>query len=163
MTPQEITAYNVMIRRWSAMVRTKLIGSALRFTNGKTGAVTRGNRTENKLKDNIAYHTHQDFGLVDGVGYQFERHGVFVHKGVGRGYIMVGGVVVPGRRPGNEVKQYAKAKNREATSMVYSGPSRRQPAEWFNPVLDKHVPELADKVAKMNADAAVNAIRMRIV
>ncbi|KAF0198404.1 MAG: hypothetical protein FD166_1457 [Bacteroidetes bacterium] len=168
MTPQEITAYNLMIRRWSAMVRRKLVGSVLRFTDGKEGAVTRGikrhqSRTEYKLKDNISYRTHQDLGQVDGVGYQFERHGVFVHKGVGRGYVIVGDVVVPGRRPGNEEKQYAKSQNREAKSIILAGPSRRKPAEWFNPVLDQHIPELADKVAQMNADATVNAMRMRIV
>lgn len=150
------------------MVRRKLVGSTLRFTKGKDGAVTRGiekhqSRTEYKLKDNISYRTHQYLGQVDGVGYQFERHGVFVQKGVGRGYIMVGGVVVRGRRPGNEVKQYAKAQNREANSIILSGLVRRRPADWFNQLLDQHVPELADKVAQMNADAAVNAMRMRIV
>jgi hypothetical protein len=35
--------------------------------------------------------------------------------------------------------------------------------EWFNPVLDKYLPELADRVADINADAVVNATKMRIV
>jgi hypothetical protein len=29
--------------------------------------------------------------------------------------------------------------------------------------MDKNVPELADKVAQLNADAAVNALRLKIV
>jgi len=34
--------------------------------------------------------------------------------------------------------------------------------EWFNPVLLQSLPELADKLANINADAAVNATRMLI-
>ena len=28
----------------------------------------------------------KEFGLANYVGFSFERHGVFVHKGIGRGY-----------------------------------------------------------------------------
>jgi hypothetical protein len=38
----------------------------------------------------------------------------------------------------------------------------RQPAEWFNPVLDQALPELADKLAEINADAVVKASGMMI-
>ena len=38
----------------------------------------------------------------------------------------------------------------------------RHPAPWFNPVLDETVPELADKIAEINADAVVNATRRMI-
>ena len=167
MTPQEIHEYNQMIRRWASMVRRNLVGVVMRMPKGKEGAVTRGtkrgqSRTEYKLKDNMSYRTHQDYGQVDGVGYSFERHGVFVHKGVGRGYVMVGDTVVRGYHPKTEVKKYANRKNRSANAVLFIGPGIRKPVEWFNPVLDKYVPELADNVAKMNADAAVNALRMRI-
>ena len=40
---------------------------------------------------------------------------------------------------------------------------QRKPADWFNSIMDRNVPELADKIAKVNADAAVNALRLRIV
>ena len=168
MTPAEMIAYNQMVRHWSAMVRRKLYGSVLRFSNGKAGAVTRGikrpqRRTEYKLRNNLAFRTHQDYGLVDGVGFLFERHGVFVHKGVGRGYVMSGGMVVRGYKPGKEVAAYAKAQNRAVGNTLLIGPVRRKPEEWFNPILDQNVPELADKVAQLNANAAVNAMRMRIV
>lgn len=167
MTPEGLNAYNLMVRRWASMVRSKLHGSVLRFSHGKDGAVTRGTKkysahTEYKLRDNISYKAHQDYGQIDGVGYQFERHGVFVHKGVGRGYVMSGGSVVLGRKPTNAVKAYAKQKNRGYGNTVLSGPVRRRPVEWFNPILDANVPELADKIAVMNADAAVNATKMRI-
>jgi len=168
MTPEELTAYNVMVKRWSAMVRRKLHGSVLRFRKGKSGTETRGQltghtRIEYKLKDNLSYKPHYDYGQIDGIGYKFERHGVFVHKGVGRGYIIVGGIVVRGHKPSRAEKEYAKAQNREAQNIILSGPIRRQPADWFNIIMDQNVPELADKVAQMNAEAGVNALRLRIV
>jgi len=168
MTPKELSQFNLMVKRWSAMVRRKLYGSVLRFRNGKPGAVTRGlergsGRTEYKLKDNLSYKPGYYYGQIDSVSYRFERHGVFVHKGVGRGYIMSGGVVVRGHKPSKELIKYAKAQNRAVGNTILSGPVRRQPADWFNIIMDKNVPELADKVAKLNADAAVNALRLRIV
>jgi hypothetical protein len=67
---------------------------------------------------------------------------VFVHKGVGRGYQIQSGMV----------HRVAKTKSTEV----------RHPAEWFNPVLDQALPELADKLAEINADAVVNSTRMMI-
>jgi len=37
------------------------------------------------------------------------------------------------------------------------------PNEWFNPLLEQTLPELADKLAEINADAVVNATRMVII
>ena len=168
MTPEELNEYNAMIRKWSAMVRRKIFGNTLKLRNGKPGAVTRGassgkTRLEFKLKDNLLYKPHYQYGQIDGIGYSFERHGVFVHKGVGRGYIMVGDTVVRGRKPSNELKKLAKREGREVPNIILSGPIRRHPVDWFNTIIDKNVPELADKVAQMNADATVNALRLRIV
>ena len=41
-------------------------------------------------------------------------------------------------------------------------PRPRLPNEWFNPLLDQTLPELADKLAEINADAVLNATRMMI-
>ena len=38
----------------------------------------------------------------------------------------------------------------------------RQPYEWFNPVLEQSLPELADRLAEINADAVLNSTRMMI-
>lgn len=167
MTPQDLNDYNSMIRRWSAMVRRKLHGSVLQMRKGKKQTITRGTgsntRLEFKLKDSLSYKPRYDYGQVDSVSYRFERHGVFVHKGVGRGHIMSGGIVVRGRKASLEARKQARARNQKAENIILSGPIRRQPVDWFNPVIDKNIPELADKVAQMNADAAVNALRLRIV
>jgi hypothetical protein len=34
--------------------------------------------------------------------------------------------------------------------------------EWFNPVIDRNAPELADRIAEVNADAVLNATKLKI-
>jgi hypothetical protein len=35
--------------------------------------------------------------------------------------------------------------------------------EWFNPVVNEYVPEMANRMAQISADAVLNAARLRIV
>ena len=121
---------NAAVLKWVPKVRRNLKTSAMQFTKGKTvSMVTRGTQTEGKLANSIRSKTGKDYGVIELVTFQFERHGVFVHKGVSSGH--------PISNP------------REAT-------------EWFNPILEKYIPELADRIADINADAALNATRMTI-
>ena len=101
-------------------------------------------------------------GVLNRIGFSFPRHGVFFQKGVGRGYVMEGGVVVRGRKPTKTETLYAKAKNRDLHRIVTTGEIKRHPADWFNSIMDNNIPALADMVAKYMADASVNATRMRI-
>jgi hypothetical protein len=96
-------------------------------------------RAEYKLANSIKSKTRQDFGAIDTITFSFERHGVFVHKGVGRGYPIEGGGII--KNPSGKT---------------------RVAVEWFNRPLDKSMPELANRIAEVNADAALNTARMKI-
>jgi hypothetical protein len=133
---------NETVSKWASMVQRRLRGNAAGFVHGKESAKSRPGRTERKLADSIRASTRKSYGIIDRASFSFERHGVFVHKGVGRGYEMQGGMVV-----------------RTAKSESAGG---RSPVEWFNPVLDQTLPELADKLAEINADAVVNATKVLI-
>lgn len=135
---------NAIVQQWVPKVRKKLVSSARWFQDGKTEPmVKRGNRVEKKLADSIGSRMKKHLGEIDVITYQFERHGVFVHKGVGRGYRAAGG---------GFVIRVAKGEQKAPRIAV----------EWFNPVLDKNIPELADQLAKVNADAALNTARVMI-
>jgi hypothetical protein len=138
---------NELVLRWTPKVRTALRSSARWFSDGKFESMVirdGGKQVEKKLAASINSKVGKDFGLANYVGFSFERHGVFVHKGVGRGYQSNGkGFVI--RTAKNPPKHH-----------------ERIAIEWFNPVLEKYIPELADKIAEINADAAVNATRMKI-
>jgi hypothetical protein len=142
---EEIRDLNRTILNWIPKVRSKLKTSVLQFQDGKTQSfIIRkrkiGNQKEFKLILSLDSRTHHEFGAIDGVGFLFERHGVFVHKGVGRGYRADGTV-----------------------SVKHLSGNSRVPKEWFNPIMQQKVPELADRLAEISADAVLNAARLRIV
>lgn len=141
----ELMKQNPIVKDWGRKTNKQLKDSASQFKKGKDGAVTRVNkfgvaREEKKLKDSLTVRTGQTDGIADRVSFRFERHGVFVHKGVGRDHYMSGGMVV---RKGGK-------------------PITRKPVDWFNSVIGISVPDLANRLAKVNTDAAVNAVRLRI-
>lgn len=166
-TQDIIQQQNQELQRWSVKVVRKLKTDTSRFTKGKTGMVIRGKGTpsahrEDKLTSSLGYKTYYDYGLAIGMGVKLERHGVFVHKGVGRGHIMVGGMVIRGVKSSSAVA-YAKNKNRESKGyQLHTGSINRHPVEWFNPTLNLMVPQLADRIAEINADAVVNSDQMMI-
>jgi len=138
---------NAEIQRWTPLVKASLKSSARWFSDGKFMSSVlrhRGNQIEKKLAASIGSKIGKQFGLANYIGFQFERHGVFVHKGVGRGYKAAGKGFV-----------FRTAKNT---------PEKREriAVEWFNPILAAKVPILADRIAEINADAAVNATKMKI-
>ena len=137
----DIQKQNQAVLAWVPKTRSKLIGSARQFSDGKTEPmVIRGKgskrRNEYKLAASIRSKTREHFGELDTITFSFERHGVFVHKGVGRGY---------------PIKGRGFIKNPSGKTRVA--------VEWFNPVLDQTMPELANRIAEINADAVLNAGR----
>ena len=145
---------NEAVSKWESMVQRKLRDRTSVFMHGKEGTINRPGRIERNLNDSIKSLTKKSYGVIDRVTYTFERHGVFVHKGVGRGYEMQGGMVI----------RTAKSEDPATREPTWWGddPRPRLPNEWFNPLLDQTLPELADKLAEINADAALNATRMMI-
>lgn len=140
----DIQKQNQVVQSWVPVVRGKLITSARWFSEGKAvPMIIRGKgskqRKEFKLSASIRSKTREHDGEIDVITYQFERHGVFVHKGVGRGYPIKGSMII--KTP--------------------SGKSRVA-VEWFNPILDDEMPKLANMIATINADAVLNGARALI-
>jgi hypothetical protein len=139
----DVNEQNQLIKRWAPKVKRALTNSARVFDNGKqTSFVMRKGRMEGKLADSITARIGKKLGVAELVSFSFERHGVFVHKGVGRGYEINGNAVVRTAKGGMDTP--------------------RIPVPWFNPVLDLQVPLLANSIAEVNANAAVNATNLKI-
>ena len=155
----DYAAQDAIVVQWSSMVISYMRGAAAVLQHGKEGTIDRKTplHTERRLEDSLRSSTRVNYGVISSVSIQFERHGVFVHKGVGRGYHIQGGVVIRTAKsdaPGEGDHSFPRNKK---DRMV-----ERHPYEWFNPVIDETLPELANKLAEINADAAVNATRMTI-
>lgn len=81
------------------------------------------------------------YGEVYKVSFGFERYGVFVSKGVGRGY-----------------KIDSVGANTDALGKAKKG---RTPKDWFNPVVEKYVKDLGDIVVKYHADFSTKGILIK--
>ncbi len=140
---------NEVIKKWGSMVQRRLKLNSNKFKHGKTenSIITKDGLTEGKLRQSIYTKYHESFGAIDSVTFGFERHGVFVQKGVGRGHGINSGFVVKSPESINRDNQIKKI---------------RTPQDWFNSDVERMLPELADKLAEMNADAVLNATKILI-
>ena len=153
----EIEEYNNKITNWVGRTSGQL----------KRSIASLSMKGKGELMRSLFGKTKKDFGEIESIVYSFNRYGVFFHKGVGRGYSMVGGKVMRTHKVSSKIlrKSPEKVKGR-APSFAAGGSwynvfnhsnNTRQPKEWFNPVLDREVPKLADLVGEMRADMAAQA------
>jgi hypothetical protein len=152
--PRQISSdeYNERVAWWGTATGMKIRGAIKSLSSKGKGELLRSFRNK----------TAKFYGEIDKISYVFERHGVFWHKGVGRAHMMTGGVVVRGYKPGKVLTAYALAKNRVAKPMIVKGAINRKPVEWFNPIVEDNIEKLANMVAEMRADQAVNATKILI-
>jgi len=142
-SPMVIDAFNKDVRIWGRKVAKQLRQEAgSRFTNGKTGirvyksGIHKGKK-ENKLKSSIRAKFRKEIGgeQIDTIAFGLERHGVFLQKGVGSGYVANGGGVA--RIAKSEVVKYRVRQN------------------WFNNTLDRNIKSLSDTIVKHAGDSIV--------
>ena len=99
-------------------------------------------------------------------GFNFNRYGVFVAYGVGRGWIRQNGRVAPGSRvkKGSEMEAQLKKRGyqkREIRQYAVGGEGSghaRKPVDWFDSVLLAHIEELGNIAAEYYGDKALEAI-----
>lgn len=107
--------------------------------------------------------------LINAVGFKMAKEGVFLEKGVGRGYPIeavqsraisfssVGRSKLPieSRFANKRVSAYkglrAKGYNQKYISSALKG-HKRFPKPWFNIIIEAELPPLADEIAKTDAD-----------
>lgn len=87
--PLQQEEFNQAIKDWSLETK-KILAKNVRsvVTKGKIHEILQRNdgTIEKKLSKSIAYHLNRDKDkLIERVRFSFERHGVFLEKGVGKG------------------------------------------------------------------------------
>ena len=91
------------------------------------------------------YVDHDPNGTIYRVAWKMPRYGIFLIKGVGRGYVMVDGQIIRAVRKGNALYTVQKK-------------IKRHPKDWFNPVIELRIPELSERVGQYYADKAAEQI-----
>ncbi|HRZ99000.1 MAG TPA: hypothetical protein P5084_15700 [Paludibacter sp.] len=139
-TPTLITPeqFNTKVRGWTISVRQRMAANAPK----STGADSRY-RTAPKLAASLTHIINKIDDISTRIKYQFQRHGVFIHYGVGRGYIRQGGVVV--------------RSSRSRTSGI-----NRRPDDWFDVEIRNNMEELAEIAQEFYGDWALEDMLSKI-
>jgi hypothetical protein len=125
---QRFDAFNNEVKRWAAATKQQLL-FAVASLNLAERAQLDG---EIKLIKSIGAKAYKRGGLVERIAIQFERKGIFVERGVGRG------------RPVGSAKANALQR------------------PWLGPTLESAVPALADSIIEEYADLIAASLRVSI-
>lgn len=139
-TPQLITPeqFNFKVRGWTISVRQRMAGNVPKSTGPDSKF-----RTEPKLAASLTHRISKTDDITSRIKYQFERHGVFVHYGVGRGYIRRGGTVV-------------------RSSRSRTAGFNRVPDDWFDVEIRNNMEELAEIAQEFYGDWALEDMLSKI-
>lgn len=141
---ENIDTYNQEIISWGNQTRRLLHGKIPK------GGKHTGKR-DISLSRSLRMSAFKTFGEIDRIAFTFSLHGIFLQKGVGRGYISKNGIVSRGSH------------EKRTDFKTVSGPIVRKPVDWFNGPLYSRFEKLADIVAAYKADQAIiNFKRMKI-
>jgi hypothetical protein len=138
--------FNQEVEDWSEKSKQALRGSI-------KSLVRRDVSLSDSLKANL-YYDNKYSKEVNRVGFSFVREGVYIHRGAGRGQ---GGMI-----GGRWIDRHGTMKSRAANSAGLQGTGNRQPILWFDPVIERRLPQLADLVADYSATMQINATNLFI-
>lgn len=132
----QFTGVNRKIVQWKSTTTAELKSAISMLTSEGKGQLL------NELR---GYVNHDPDGSIYSVSWKFPRHGIFIIKGVGRGYMIIDNQVV-------------RAVKKNSAVYTVSGTIERQPQDWFNPVIENRIPVLAQMISDYYADQAVEQI-----
>lgn len=145
-----LESFNNDVRTWGRKVSKLLKQETRSFSKGKKNrrvyksGIHKG-KSEGKLTRSIKVKFKKERGgeQIESIAFGLERHGVFLQKGVGSGYVANGGGV-------NRIAKTESGKFRFKQN-------------WFNNTLDNNIKDLSNIIVKHTGDAIVlNTKRMFI-
>lgn len=115
----EFDKMNDSARSWARDTRKQLRSALIGVQARQTG----------DLQKSVRYTTGRSFGVIEWLAFKFNPSGIFVEKGVGKGW------PIGGKTAMNSVKA-------------------RIAKPWYNPVIDRNIGKLADDLANDSANLA---------
>lgn len=142
----ETDIYNKAVAEWAKHRRADLRSSI--------STKVRNNESLSKSLKEKVYYNRKGGKEVQRVGFSFNREGIYIHKGAGRGH---GGVI-----GGSWIDRQGRRKTRSPQSAGKMGTGNRQEIEWFDPIVDRTLPQLADIVSEYSATLQLNATELHV-
>ena len=145
-----LTAFNKEVEIWQDSVSKQL----------KATIAARSLRIARELEPK-AYT--DKYGLINRLGFSFPRHGIYIHKGAGRGQ---GGFMGSKwsylkRVNGVEINT-SIIRHTNPTSLGKQNEGSRQSYRWFDPVIKNRLPELADICTRYFDTMLIDATKIYI-
>lgn len=146
----QLTAFNKAVQKWMNSVAAQL----------RAGIASRSMRIARELQPR-AYT--DKYGLINRVGFSFPRHGIYIHKGAGRGQ---GGTIGSSwtklkRINGVEIST-GIVRHTDPASLNKQNDGSRQAYEWFDPVIRNRISELDEIVSNYFDTMIIDATRIYI-
>lgn len=146
----QLTAFNKAVQKWMNSVAAQL----------RAGIASRSMRIARELQPR-AYT--DKYGLINRVGFSFPRHGIYIHKGAGRGQ---GGAIGSSwtklkRINGVEIST-GIVRHTDPASLNKQNDGSRQAYEWFDPVIRNRISELDEIVSNYFDTMIIDATRIYI-
>lgn len=144
---EAVKTFNRKCENWSIFVTAELRSQArMMFPDNPKrakGAVPLAGSISGNVRYDKKYKVE-----VRSLGFSFARHGVMLHYGASSGH---GGYIGSQWRD-----RLGNMRTTNPASFGKMGQGNRRPVHWFNPVLRKHLPTLADIAAEYCMDMSLN-------
>lgn len=146
-----LTEFNQAVQKWQNSVAAQL----------RAGIASRSMRIARDLRPK-AYT--DKYGLINRLGFTLPRHGIYIHKGAGRGQ---GGTIGSNwtklkRINGVEVSTGIIRHTNPESLNASQGEGNRRAYEWFDPVIRNRLPELDEIVIRYFDTMIIDATRIYI-
>lgn len=129
MTTEE---FNKVVSDWGKTIKARAAANLVSHTNTNS-------KDGKKLLTSITSSVGKSYGTADRVGFGFEKQGIYIHYGVGRGYV----------RDGNSVKRYAKPSKKEKLRVA---------DDWLDVELRKGIKDLSSVAQEYYGDEAMQKL-----
>lgn len=136
------------LRTWASRVVEQLrISAAV-----NTGATGWRVPTEHRLGPSLRFNIKMDAKYhvePTRIGFSFARHGIYLHYGAYKGHA--------GYQGSHWLDRLGRRRETDPESLYKAGLGSRKPVDWFNPVLQRNMDELADIVARYCGDMIIHS------
>ncbi|MDU1906655.1 MAG: hypothetical protein E6772_17960 [Dysgonomonas sp.] len=141
-----LNEYNDNVKDWGKNTSVKLKASV-------KSLIDRDLLLSDSIKPKV-YYDRKYAKEANRVGFTFVREGVYVHKGAGRG------------KGGTKGSKWFNLKGERMStnpdSLFKMGTGSRQPKEWFDPVVEQELLQLADLVSDFSAGLVIDTTTLFI-
>ena len=126
--PEDVDAYNKDVNGWTKSTHLQALAKMDQY------GITHSEKSRSPVPLRKALKTvhRKNAGVINRISFRLPRHGIFRHKGVGRG-----------------------------TKISQVGSTKRQPADFLNDPLEKNIGKLSELVADHQGTMVVNALMIK--